>query len=157
MVKLMNIMVTSFERSQACTAALSAPNSAAGCCQPLPPPETPGPSRASLDQSLVGPLLSPGSWCAQGFICALQVSVSPVLCKIWQLYGRVNGDLLQEGLCHTQVCCTQRPCPCGRPLLTCTPQETLKHSSGSVSVGSLGPGVHKVCLSPPSVSGGYRV
>ena len=27
------------------------------------------------------------------------------------------------------------------------PQETLKHSSGSVSVGSLGPSLHKVCLS----------
>ena len=27
-------------------------------------------------------------------------------------------------------------------------QETLKHSSVSVSVGSLGPGTHKVCLSP---------
>ena len=26
----------------------------------------------------------------------------PVLCKIWQLCGVVNGDLLQEGLCHTQ-------------------------------------------------------
>ena len=26
----------------------------------------------------------------------------PVLCKFWQLYGGVNGDLLQEGLCHTQ-------------------------------------------------------
>ena len=37
------------------------------------------------------------------------------------------------------------------------PQETLKHSSGSVSVGSLGPGVYKVCLSPPSISGGYGV
>ena len=39
----------------------------------------------------------------------------PVLCKFLQLYGGVNGDLLQEGLCHTQVCCTQSPCPCGRP------------------------------------------
>ena len=36
-------------------------------------------------------------------------------------------------------------------------QETLKHLSGSVSVGSLGPDVHKVCLSPPSVSSGYGV
>ena len=36
-------------------------------------------------------------------------------------------------------------------------QETLKQSSVSVSVGSLGPGVHKVCLSPLSISGGYRV
>ena len=44
----------------------------------------------------------------------------PVLCKCWQLYGGVNGDLLQKGLCHTQVCCTQSPCPCGSPLLTCT-------------------------------------
>ena len=25
----------------------------------------------------------------------------------------------KEGLCNTQVCCTQSPCPCGRPLLTC--------------------------------------
>ena len=30
----------------------------------------------------------------------------PVLCKFWQLYGGVNGDLLHEDLCHTQVCCT---------------------------------------------------
>jgi len=30
---------------------------------------------------------------------------------------------------------------------------TLKHSSVSVSVGSLGPGAHKVCLSPLSISG----
>ena len=37
-----------------------------------------------------------------------------------QLYGGVNGDLIQEGLCHTQVCCTQSPYPCTRPLLTCT-------------------------------------
>ena len=44
----------------------------------------------------------------------------PVLCKFWQLYGGVNGDLLQQGLCHTQNCCTQRPCPCSRPLLTRT-------------------------------------
>jgi len=44
----------------------------------------------------------------------------PVLCEFWQLYGRVKGDLLQEVLCHTQVCCTQSPCPCGSPLLTHT-------------------------------------
>ena len=44
--------------------------------------ETPGLSWASLGQPLVGSLLLfPGSWCAQGFVCALQVSVSPVLCK----------------------------------------------------------------------------
>ena len=65
-------------------------------------------------------LLSPGSWCTQGFVCALQESVFPVLHKFWQLYDGVNGDLLQEGLCHTQVYRTQSPCPCSSPLLTCT-------------------------------------
>ena len=44
----------------------------------------------------------------------------PVLHKFWQLYGGVNDNLLQEGLCYTQVCCTQSPCPCSRPLLTLT-------------------------------------
>ena len=36
-----------------------------------------------------------------------------------------------------------------------SPQATLKHSSDSVSVGSLGLGAHMVCLSPLSISGGY--
>ena len=44
----------------------------------------------------------------------------PVLCKFCQLFGGGNGDLLQEGLCHTQVCRTQSPCPCGSLLLTRT-------------------------------------
>ena len=39
---------------------------------------------------------------------------------IWTIYGGVNGDLLPEGLCHTQVYCTQSPCPCSSPLLTHT-------------------------------------
>ena len=52
-------------------------------------------------------------------LCLLRVYF-PVLCKFWQIYSVVNGDLLQKGLCHTQVCCTQSPCPCGRPLLTRT-------------------------------------
>ena len=55
-MKVMKIMVT-FERSHACTATLSAPNSAAGHHQPTPLPETLGPSRASLGQSFVGSLL----------------------------------------------------------------------------------------------------
>ena len=27
----------------------------------------------------------------------------------------VNGDLLQEGVCHIQICSTQSPCPCDSP------------------------------------------
>ena len=45
-------------------------------------------------------------------------SVFPVLCKLWWLYGRVNGNLLQEGLFHTQVCWSQSPCAAGSLLLT---------------------------------------
>ena len=39
----------------------------------------------------------------------------PNLCKFWQHYVGVNGDLVQEDLCHIH---TQSLCPCGRPLLT---------------------------------------
>ena len=45
----------------------------------------------------------------------------PVLCKFWWFFGGVNGDLLQEGFCHTQVCCTWSPS--GRPLPTRTSTE----------------------------------
>jgi len=98
---------------------LSVLDPAADHHQPTPPLEAPEHSWASLGQFLVGSLLlSPGSWCTQGSVCALQESLSPVLCKFWSLYSGVNGDLLQEGLCHTQVYCTQSPCPCSSPLLT---------------------------------------
>ena len=96
------------------------PDPAAGHCPPTPPLETPGHSRASLGQSLVRSLLvSPGFWCTRFCLCLPGVYF-PVLCKFWWLYGGINGDLLQEGLCQTQVCCTQSPCPCGSPLLTHT-------------------------------------
>ena len=141
MVAVMKIMVTSFNRSPARTAALSAPDPAGSHCGHTPLPETPGHSRANLGQSLVESLLlSPGSWCTQSSVCALQESVSSVLCKFWRVYGGVNGNLLQEGLCHTQIYCTQSPCPCDKPLLTCISTgdtQTLKSRSGSFSVGSL--------------------
>ena len=80
MVKVMKIMATSFKRSHAHTAALRAPTLQQATADALP--ETPGHSQASLSQSLLGSLLlSPGSWCTQSFTCALQESVSPVLCK----------------------------------------------------------------------------
>ena len=51
----------------------------------LPLPDTHGHSQESLSQSLVGSLLlSPGSWCAEHFVCALQESISPVLCKFYK-------------------------------------------------------------------------
>ena len=86
-VEVMKLMATSFKRSHSDTATLSAPTTAAGHHPPTPPLETPGPSWASLGQSLVRSLLLfPGS-CTQGSLCALQEPVSPVLCKFWQLFG----------------------------------------------------------------------
>ena len=76
--------------------------------------------------------------CTQGSVCALQESVSLVLCKFWRLYGGVNGDLL--GFCHTQVCCPQSPCPRGSPLPTCT-------STGDIQ--------KQFCLSLCGVSGSW--
>ena len=122
----MKIMTTSFKMSCACSATLSAPNPAASHCRPTLLLETPGHSKANLRQSLVGSLLlSPGScYIHTDFdFFPLRMPVSPVLCKFWQLYGAVNGNLLQEGLCHTQVCCTQSPCPWVSPLLIHTSAE----------------------------------
>ena len=82
MIGVMRVMGTSFKRAYASTVVFSAPDPTAGHCPSTLPPETPGHSQASLAQSLVGTLLlSPGSWCTQGFVCALQESVSPVLWK----------------------------------------------------------------------------
>ena len=76
-MEVVKIMVTSFKRSHACTGTLSPPNRATGHRQPMPPSETLGHTQAVLGQSLVGSLLlSPESWWAQGFVCALQESVS---------------------------------------------------------------------------------
>ena len=74
----------------------------------------------------------------------------PVLCKSWWLYGGVNGHLLQEGICHTQVCCTQSPCPCGRPLLTHTSTGDTETQFCLSLCEFLDPVVRKFFLSPLS-------
>ena len=88
------------------------PNPAAGLHWPTPSLEIPGHPQARLVGSLSF-LLGPG---AQGSVVPSK-NLFPVLCKYWQLYGGLNGGLLQEDLCHTH---TQSPRPCGRPLLTHT-------------------------------------
>ena len=60
--------------------------------------------------------LYPGSWCTRFCLWPPRV-FAPVLCKFCQCYGGVNSNLLQKDLCRTH---TQSPCPCGRPLPTCT-------------------------------------
>ena len=159
-------MTTPFKRSHALTATLSAPNPIAGHRRPTPPPETPGHSQASLGQSLVGSLLlSPGSWCTQGSVCARQESISQsCVSSSSSLVGlmatsskRAYAIPKSAAPSHTQVHCTQSPCPAAVHCLPVPPQETLKDSSVSVSLGSLGPAAHKVCLSPLHESGGNGV
>ena len=75
-VEVMKIMVT-FKRSHVCTATLTATNLEAGHHWPMPLLETPGHSWTSLGQSFLGSLLlSPGSWCTQVSVYALQESIS---------------------------------------------------------------------------------
>ena len=90
---------------------------------------------------------APFSWVLvhRDFACPLQEPISPVLYKFWQLYGGVN---VQEGLCHTQVYCTQRLCPCSSPLLA--------HTSTGDTQTQVCLSLCRVCLSPLSISGGYR-
>ena len=84
-------------------------------------------SQASLGQCLVGSLLhSPGFWCTQGFVCALQESVSPVLCKFWGLYGGFNGDLLPEGILPYPGVLHPEPLPLQQ--LTTDPYLRRRHS-----------------------------
>ena len=93
------------------------------CCTQCPQPcSRPLPTHISARDSwtLIGKsgsascvVTAPFSWVPvhTGFcLCPLRVYF-PVLCKFRQLYGGVNGDLLQEGLCHTQVMAPRAPAP----------------------------------------------
>ena len=89
MVEVMKIMATSFEKSHAGTATLNAPDPAAGHSRPKPLPETPEHSWASLGQSLWSHysfLLGPGAY---KVLFVPSKSLSPLLCKFWQLMVRL--------------------------------------------------------------------
>ena len=86
-VGVMKVLVTSLKRTCACTIVFSAPDPTSGHSWPTPLLETPGHAQASLAWSFVGKLLlSPGSWCTLGFVCALRESVSPGL---WRFCNQI--------------------------------------------------------------------
>ena len=151
-------MATSFKMSHAHTAALSAPDPAAGHHRPTPLSETPGRSHASLGQSLMGSLLlSPGSWYTQDFVCALQESVSRSCVSSG---GSMVGLMVTTSRRAYAIPTSAAPRALAPAASHCWPgplQETLRYTSGSVSVGPLGPSAHKVCLIPLRTSGGYGV
>ena len=126
----MHIMATSFKRSCGRAASLSAPRP---CSRP---PLTHASTRDSW--TLIGKSGSvSGDHCSfllgpsgHKVLFAPSKSVSSVLCKLWWRYGGVNGDLLQEGLSHTQVCSTQSPFPAAG---YCWPVPLRRHSNTALS------------------------
>ena len=61
--------------------------------------------------------------------------------SVGRLYGGADGNLLQEDYatcCASQVCCSQSPCPWGRPLLTLPLQETRKYSKVDLAQSLIG-------------------
>ena len=149
-------MATSFKRCHACTycyTQFSQPRSRPPLTH-TSPLETPKHSWESLGQSLVGSLvLSPGSWCTQDSVCALQESISQSCVSSG---SSIVGLMATSSKRAYAIPSLLHPEPLSLwPNWPIPPQEMLKHSS--VSVGSLGPGAHKVCLSLLSISGGNRV
>ena len=119
----MKIMATSFKRS--CARIRHCCTQCRGPCSRPPPTHTSTRDSWTLTGKS-GPVscgaTAPFFWVLvhTGFcLCPPRVCF-PVLSNFWWIYGRVNDNLLKESFCHTWVCCTQRPCPCGSPLLTCT-------------------------------------
>ena len=132
--------------------------------------EPPMPQQATTDPYLRQRLMAkswsvscgvtaPFSWVlvSSGFhLCPPRVCF-PVLCKFWQLYGGLMATSSKKTFAIPRSAAPRAPAPVAGHCWPVPPQETPKHSSVSVSVGSLGPGAHKVCLSPLSISGGYGV
>ena len=96
--------------------------------------------------------------------------VPPLLFDLRPNYGgrsEDNGNLLQKAPCMhmlsapaLQQATTPSPWQGCDPWMVRVPSVYInmgKHSSVSVSVGSLGPGAHKICFSPPSISGRYGI
>ena len=138
MVEVMKIMVTSFKRSHAHTATLSAPEPAAGHCWPMPPPGTLGHSWASLGQFLAGSLrLSPGSWCVQGFVCALQESVSQSCVSSGGSMVGLMATSSKRAYAIPRSIAPRAPTPAAGQCWPVPPQKTLKYSFVWVSVGLL--------------------
>ena len=108
------------------------------CIRPVPTHAFTRNSSTPIDMSSVGSLfLSPGSWCVR-FCCALQKSVS----QSYVSSGSSTVSLMATSSKRTYAILTPRaPVPVADHCQPVPLQETLKHSSVSVSVGSPGSGV----------------
>ena len=108
MVEVMKIVATSFKKVPCTNCYTQCPQL---CSRPLLTHTSTGDSWTIPGKSGCGvtaPFLGSGA-CKVLFVPSKSLLPSPV--KFWQLCGRVNGYLLQEGSRHTHICCTQSPCP----------------------------------------------
>ena len=132
MVEVVRITATSFKGPM--RALLHwVPPILAGRRWPTPLPETPGHSWASLSQSLLLSLLpSSGSWCAQGFVCVLQESVSQ---SCVSSCGSMVGLMVtssKRAYAIPKSVAPRAPSPAGVHCWPVPPQETLTVLSQSL-------------------------
>ena len=137
MVEVMKIMWTSFKRSHSCGATLSVPNPRAGPCLCQRLLDTP----RQVWVISCG-VTAPFSWVLvhTGFVCAPK-SLFPQSCV------RFGGSMMalmvttsKRAYAIPRSTAPRAPAPAAVHCWPVPPQETLKHSSVSVFVGSLGPG-----------------
>ena len=64
------------------------------------------------------------SWHAEGFVCALQESVSPVLCKSWQLYGGLMATSSKRAYATPRSTAPRAPAPAAFYCWPVPPQKT---------------------------------
>ena len=159
MVNVMKIMVTSFKRSHAqhfCTQCLQP------CSRPLPSQTSAGDSWTLIGKSgsVSCWVTAPFSWVLvlPSFVCVCvclpRVCFQSCVSSGSSMVGLMAASS-KRAYAIPRSTAPRAPAPV---TVRCWPiplQETLKHSSVSVSLGSLGPGAHNVCLSPLSVSGKY--
>ena len=146
MVEIIKIIVTSFKRYHASTAAFSAPNIAAGhrqqptLCQRLL--DTPGQVRVSLLWGHCSFLLGPG---AHNVLFITTKSLFP---QSWVCSGSTMVELM--AMASKRAYATHRStapralAPAADHHWPISPQETLKHNYVTVSEESLGPGQSSV-------------
>ena len=145
MVEVMKMMVTSFKRSHACTDALSAPTlqqATADPCLRWRLLNTHGEIWVSLLWGHCSFLLGHG---AHKVLFVLSKSLFPESCE--SPGGSMVGLMAtpsKRAYATPRSVAPRAPAPAAVPCWLVPPQETLKHSSGSVSVGSLGLDMHGV-------------
>ena len=96
--------------------------------------------------SCVVMLLSPGSWCTQWFVCALPESISQSYVSSGSSVMGLMVTSSKRAYAIPKAAAPRAPASAAPHCWPVPRQETLKHRSVLLPVGSLGPGAHKVCL-----------